>query len=155
MKLTFSILLLLSALTLNAQNGAITSAGENCTKNGTIVNWTIGSTVTGSFKTNNKRIYTGDIQPSYKIFYQKKGNKIQLDCFPNPATAYLNIELHTNEFEGMTWKLYNSKGETVKAGELTSNKAQIAINTLSASSYLLNIYNTNHQLVAGAKLLKK
>lgn len=155
MKLFFSIIFLSAALALNAQNGAITSAGENSTKNGIIVNWSIGSTITGSSQTDTKRISTGNIHPIYQILYQKKKNKIQLDCFPNPATDFFNVVLHTNEFEGMTWILYNGQGETIKKGKLESNELEIHINSLSSASYLLNIYNANNQLVSGAKLLKK
>ncbi|MDA3853514.1 MAG: T9SS type A sorting domain-containing protein [Bacteroidales bacterium] len=155
MKLFFSILFLSIALALNAQNGAVTSAGENSAKNGMIVNWTIGSTITGSSQTDTKHISTGDIHPLYQIFYQQKENQIQLDCFPNPATKFFNVVLHTNEFEGMTWRLYNGKGETIKTGKLESNQFEIHINSLISASYLLNIYDANKQLVSGAKLLKK
>lgn len=138
-----------------AQKGDITSAGENSTQGAKIVNWTIGGTVTGTSQTHKHRVYTGVIQPGYHIFYEEKENKIQLDCFPNPATDFFNLELHTNEYEGMVWFMYNHQGAIVKSGKLTSNVIEILVSDLNATSYLLNIYDANNKLVSGAKLLKK
>lgn len=142
-------------MSVSGQKGAVTSAGENTTGNGKIVNWTIGSTVAGTSQTQKHRVYTGNIQPTYDIFYNQEGNKIKLDCFPNPATEYFNLELHTNNYEGMTWVMYNAQGEKIKSGKLESNILEIQINSLSAATYLLNIYDSKNQLVSGAKLLKK
>ena len=151
----FSIFLLTITLSSFSQKGATTSAGENTASNGKIVSWSIGSTITGSFKTSTHRVYTGDLHPTYFTFYQEKNNKIKLDCFPNPTTEYFNLELHTNEFEGMAWILYNTKGKRVKSGKLESNNITIYVNNLSAASYLLNIYDSKKQVVADAKLIKK
>lgn len=155
MKRVFTIIALVITLSSFAQKGVVTSAGENSTTNGKIVNWTIGSTVAGTSKTEKYRVYTGDIQPTYQVFYKQKSNKIELDCFPNPATDFFNLELHTNEFEGLVWKLYNAKGQTIRSDKLKSNKIEIYVNSLSAASYLLNIYDAEGQLVSGAKLIKK
>lgn len=155
MKIFFFIIFASITLVLNAQKGAVTSAGDNNTKNGRVVNWTIGSIVSGSSHTNTKLVSTGDIHPVYHFFYEQEGNQVQLDCFPNPATEYINVELHTNEFDGMVWVLYSVNGETIMSGELESNTFKIPIHNLSAANYLLNIYDTNKQIISGAKLLKK
>lgn len=155
MKWLLSLLFISLSLVLNAQKGAITSAGDNSAKNGKIINWTIGSTITTTYQKGDRRIYTGDIHPIYQIFYSQEKNLISLDCFPNPATNYFNVVLHTNEFEGMQWVLSTLQGERIKTGKLSSNTLEIKINNLSAAAYLLSIYNDNKQLISRAKLLKK
>ena len=154
MKISLFLLFLIPTALL-AQQGAITSAGENVTKNGKIVSWSIGGIITGTYKSESQNICTGIIQPIYYTFYQLKESDIQLDCFPNPATEEINLELYTNEFDGMKWALYNIHGKKIKSDNLTSNKIKININNLNAASYFINIYNTNKQLIAQAKILKK
>jgi len=155
MKLVFTILLLsMSILTMNAQKGALTSAGENTSQSGNIVSWTIGSTVAGSSVTQSKRISAGVIHPIYNIFYPQDDNAIQIKCSPNPATEFINVELHTNEFEGMSWHLYNVEGKKIQDNKLTFNTFRLSLSTLNAASYILKIYDANQQPVAQAKLLK-
>lgn len=149
------ILLLASSVTASAQSSAFTSAGESSILNGRIVNWAIGSVITESSQTDKYRIYSGDIQPNYKIFYTQEGTRIELDCYPNPTTDHINLLLHTNEVDGMSWQLYSTTGKRIKHGKIHSNAIEIPVKKLSTGMYIINIYNTEKELISGAKLIKK
>lgn len=155
MKHIITILFLLAHLVINAQSEAITSAGDNNSTQTKKVNWTIGGTVVGSSQSNSYNINAGNIQTQYRILYDEIGSDIDIEYYPNPSSDVITITLKTNDFEGYNWKLYNIKGESVQKGELKSNKFQVKVNSLIASIYILNIYNTDGERVSDAKLIKK
>ncbi len=154
MRLIITILFVLTFGSSFAQKGTVTSTGNNDSTKTQNVSWTIGGTIVGTSQTSKYNVNTGNILTPYQIIYDEDGN-IELDCYPNPSTDKIKIILHSNDFEGYSWTLYNIQGQAIKTGLLKSNSFIIKVSELQASMYILNIYDTDNDLISNAKLIRK
>lgn len=156
MRHLLSILLVFYALLAGAQTkGAMVVASDNVSKNGKIVNWSIGHLVTSSGKTSTQFIYPGATPAVYYLLYNEAVGALDVKCYPNPAKEFFFLELETNDFEELRWEMYNAKGDKIKVGKSDSNILKIEIATLKAATYYLNVFDQDDKRLSSAKLLKK
>ena len=146
--------MILTATLSFAQDGSITSAGENVSNNKKIVNWSIGHLVTATGNTSTYKVYPSAETPKYHIYYDKNNDGLATKCYPNPARDYFIMELQTNDLEYFKWQLINSKGDKITEGESKYNNIRIDVSNLSSSTYFLMILDKDNNKISSAKLLK-
>lgn len=81
---------------------------------------------------------SGIVEESEEINDEKTGATISV--FPNPATAYLNIQISDIE-NSASYQLYSINGSVVKSGTISSNTERIELFDLEIGTYLLRIEN--------------
>lgn len=67
----------------------------------------------------------------------------QMLVYPNPATDALNIDINNANFKNSEIVIYNISGTEVLRSNMTSNSAQLNIETLSAGVYFVKVSNPN------------
>lgn len=138
-----------------AQNQVITSAGQTDKNTNYSINWSIGNVLTGLSKTHQYIVYEGAPTDVYKIIYPEN-NTLQINCYPNP-TINNRFDLHilSTDINGLLWEIYTLNGNKVKTGSILNEITNINIGGLSNSLYILNIIDSNQNIVATSKILKQ
>ncbi len=152
MKNALYILLFFSSL-LSAQNTSIVSAAENAHTSSGIINWVIGSTITGSSKTSKYNVSQSSPIEMYQVIYDKDA-KLKIKCFPNPAKTHFFLELQTNTPQEYNWKLYSTTGKILTENKSNTDLIKININGLNAAVYYLSVLDKKGTIAATAKIIK-
>lgn len=93
---------------------------------------------TAEDSTENMAQKSDMVEESEEINDEKTGATISV--FPNPATAYLNIQISDIE-NSASYQLYSINGSVVKSGTISSSTERIELFDLEIGTYLLRIEN--------------
>jgi hypothetical protein len=173
LKLNFLNLLIITTLLLSFKGIAQNAQSNTNTIMGTII--TAGKDAIGSSGTVSYSIgqlfYTYIGQSVYNVAQgiqhqelYKTGSsivnsiepKVEVLVFPNPTTDFVTINTKGLEFEKgkQFYQLYDIQGRILKQNRINQNETQINLNNLTASIYLLKVYD-NNKVLKTFKILKK
>jgi transforming growth factor-beta-induced protein len=60
-----------------------------------------------------------------------------ISIYPNPSSDYVTLEIENGEYSNVT--LYNSQGQKTLAQNISNDKTQIAVNTLTPGQYIISL----------------
>lgn len=138
-----------------AQNQVICNAGQTDKNTSYSVNWSIGNVLTGLSKTHQYIVSEGAPTDVYQIIYPEN-NTLQINCYPNPTiNNHFDLHILSTDIDGLLWEIYTLNGSKVKAGKIFSEITKINIGGLNDKLYILNIIDSNQNIVATSKILKQ
>ena len=80
---------------------------------------------------------------------EKQHHKIELNLFPNPASAVLNVTiLKFSSFGKANIEIYNLQGKMVKQISNISNENVISVSDLAKGQYILNVLDNGKKIAA-------
>ena len=154
-KIRLLVCLLFVAHSTFLQATCVTS-GKEATGTGT-VNYTVGQLI---FNTSLgfKGTLNQGIQQNFELFTlsNKKFTALILTAaaYPNPTANYVLLGLRNSNLIGLTYTLYNYKGQLVTNGEVKQKTTRITMQYLPAGVYILKV-NQNNQALKTFKIIKK
>lgn len=104
-----------------------------------------------SILTTNQKLHRFDLSPYLETFIDGLGMHEKtlkgISIYPNPAEDEVIIS-SPQEYVGKTYTIFNSKGERIETGTITSTKTIVRIsNWLTGLSYFLSIDNSYAQTI--------
>lgn len=83
----------------------------------------------------------------------ERNNKFNLNIYPNPFTNLLTINIETDDYENLTYQLYDINGRQLLNEKITNNNTNINMSQLPKAVYYLKIMD-NHKPVKAFKIIK-
>ncbi len=125
------------------EKDVIATAGAYFDNNEIGLNWTIGQTVTGTFEspdgafTLSQGFHTGAPLDGNAIETKPATSSGELTLYPNPAQNSLFVSFYKTKKGKISYKIYDSKGNTVMlSGEFLLNKTiEIDVENLPPGIY--------------------
>ncbi len=104
-----------------------------------------------SILTTNQKLHRFDLSPYLETYIDGLGmhekNLKGISIYPNPAEDEIIIS-SPQEYDGKTYTIFNSKGERIETGTITTTKTIVRIsNWLTGLSYFLSIDNSYPQTI--------
>ena len=135
---TTMAMVLVMAVASFAQSTVATAGGE-ATGDGSM-SFTIGQTVYTSVIGEGGTLSQG-VQQAYVITAETGVDliEIQLRAFPNPTNDVLNLIVGDDDFQKVTYALYNNTSKLMTKGTVNGSEAQISMATYKAGVYFLEV----------------
>jgi len=151
----FSSFLLWSSL-CHAQE-SINALGGRDIGSGGSVSFSVGQLVFTTDSQSTGSIIQG-IQRPFKIFasdiIQSESN-VSFKAYPNPTTDNLYLELNESINEKLIYKLIDIQGKILLQNLILLPITQINMNSFSAGTYLIQIYNSQNKHYQTIQIIKK
>ncbi len=146
---------LFSQSTLHAQE--VIATGGNHHKAGDIsVSWTLGETVIETFRAGESILTQG--------FHQSKLTVVSIDeidlpgynitAFPNPASSYVTLKVEAENYEKMSFRLYDFNGRLIEQNRIDGSYTNISFEGLKPAVYYITIIEDVRKLTT-VKIIKK
>ena len=132
---------------LNAQT-VITPAGNHFSSPSVSLSWTLGEPVIESFTGTEAILNQGFLQTGLKVtpIKDSSGLELHIRAYPNPASEILYLEME--EYENLSWYLYDANGKLILMKKIESRITEIPVVDLNSATYLLKIKRRNNELKA-------
>jgi hypothetical protein len=164
MKKYLFVLLLLKSMGVFAQT--IAPSIINATGGSTIINsntyeWSIAEMVNvATYSTSGNFVTTGLLQPLEEKLsvHLLPNSNTSVSIYPNPFTSIINLNIKSDDIQDIQIVVKNLLGQLVyhQAYALMSNNdvVQINLHHLSVGPYVIEVNNTNHNLLLTEKIIK-
>jgi len=142
-------LLSFNLVPLPAQETIGTSAG-NFTGTGGSVSYTIGQVAFSAFSATNGTVIQGVQQP-YEISVitsAENSEEITLKwlVYPNPARSTIKLSIESADFDNMSCRLFDIKGNLIQDMKVEGEETEISLNNLTPSIYFLRVIKNQKEL---------
>ena len=140
MKRLFSTMAMVLAMAVASfAQSTVATAGGKATGDGSM-SFTIGQTVYTSVSGEGGTLSQG-VQQAYVITAETGVDlvEIQLRAFPNPTNDVLNLTVGGDDFQKVTYALYNNTSKLMTKGTVSGSEAQISMATYKAGVYFLEV----------------
>ena len=151
-KITFVLFSLFATLSVSAQE-VVATQGDSYTNASGNIDFTIGEVIidTGTDGTND--LTQGFHQTNWNFLgVDNHEQNFEATVYPNPMGTELYIQ--TENFEFMSYVLYDATGRIVAENKLNALQTGIDVSTSAPSSYSLVLINENQENVKTFKLVK-
>ncbi len=151
------ILYLILSLQINlfAQNSVHSSGGDASSTSGS-VSYSIGQVVYSNYNGSNGSVNQGVQQPFefFTVGSEKYSNiNLNMIVFPNPTQASVVLKIENFNFEKLQFQLVDLQGQILLNEKINVNETPIDMHKLSASTYLLQVFD-NQQIIKSFKIIK-
>ena len=143
----------LALSTITYSQEVVSAQGDSYSNASGNIDFTIGEVVinTGTDGTND--LTQGFHQTNWNFLgVDNHEQNFEATVYPNPLGSELFIQ--TENFESVTYVLYDATGRIVVENKLNSLETGIDVSTLAPSSYSLVLRNENQENVKTFKLIK-
>jgi hypothetical protein len=143
---TFALCVSLS--TSYAQQG-IHPSGGNASGAGGSVSYSVGQIFYSSQSGIDASLIQGVQQPFELMITDVKDlatNLLSCEVFPNPAVKELNLLIKGEQPENGNWNLIDSKGVTIRSGEISTEETMIPMAGVPMASYTLKVSSGKKEL---------
>ncbi len=151
--LSLGLLLIISGI--QAQQTTLATGG-NTSGIGGSSSYSIGQ-ILYSTNTDTNGSEAQGVQQPYEFSIITGINKtdinLELFVYPNPTTNFLKLKVENQQFESLSFQLFDVQGKLVENNKLTSNTTTINLEALPKSTYFLYIIE-NNQLIKTFKIIK-
>lgn len=140
---------------VNAQENTNSSGGDAIGSDGTVA-YSIGQVVYTTNIGSNGSLAQG-IQHAYEIKsieIKETELNISLNVFPNPTMESLTIQINDFNNEKLTYQLKDLHGKILSIGQIVAQHTHINTAILTSSSYFLNVFNQENNIVQSFKIIK-
>ena len=132
----------------------IATAGCNSENSNGILCWTIGESIIETYENTDQILTQGFHQSNLTVTAVQEDPLIEFEiaAFPNPATDYLNLQV--DEFNNLSYQLYDLNGRLLEQNDIQNNKTEISLTNLPSSTYILRVLQKGKELKT-FKIIKK
>lgn len=140
---TVLVIFCMTTAHLCAQSTTLSSGGEASGSGGSM-SYSIGQLAYQSYAGSNAKLSEG-MQQAYEGCMTTGIEELSGDfkLYPNPAISY--AELEVENFEGLSYDLYDLQGGLLLSGRLIENNTRLDVRNLPKGSYFLRLSNTQNQ----------
>jgi hypothetical protein len=150
-----SLGLLLITSGIQAQQTTL-ATGSNNSGIGGSSSYSIGQIISSTITNSNGSVAQGVQQPyEFSITTGVNRSTINLELFvyPNPTTSILKLKVRNQQFESLSFQLFDMQGKLIENNKLKSTTTTINLEALPKSIYFLNVTD-NNQLIKTFKIIK-
>jgi len=152
MKQIILILTVFSVFTTYAQR-VVSSGGASFENFTSQIEYTVGEPVIQLLATSDCMLTQGYHQPTLSIIEVRHLNADFIaEVFPNPTVAVLKLKLE--DFEGVSYQVFNADGKALESNEVTNNLTSIDVATFSNGYYTLRLIDADNKKLKSYKFLK-
>lgn len=152
MKQIILILTVFSVFTAFGQK-AVSSAGASLENSTGQIEYTVGEPVIQLLATSDCMLTQGYHQPTLSIIEVRHLNADFIaEVFPNPTVAVLKLKLE--DFEGVSYQLFNADGKAMESKEITANLTSIKVGDFAEGYYTLRLIDADDKKLKSYKFLK-
>lgn len=145
--------LLLFALTSFSQESVNSSGGEISSSAGSI-SFSVGQIATLPVGSGEQgQVLPGVIRPISIFLLNTAASLKDINIFPNPTIAKINIDQGNEQVTNLNYTLYNISGLKLMSGELRKKMNELDLSRLNADTYFLRI-ETNSNTTKTYKIVK-
>lgn len=147
--------MILLSVSIQAQQQVLTSSGSLAsTENGSL-SWTVGEMMTSSWIQSEVMLTQGFQQSQLRVtnIFETDGLK-GIQVYPNPVKDLLNLRNDSPEVKTMIIKLIDMNGRILEAKDIHTDEYQIDFSKYAAGSYILEVIDTEHEIMGTYKILK-
>jgi hypothetical protein len=132
----------------------IASAGDNYSNSQGSLNWTLGEPIIATENSNNYYLTQGFQQPATIIVTAINSTSGQgsLNVYPNPFAG--SVYIQRDGGKRLQVQLTDMNGKIVMNKILSPSENQLELSTLANGVYLLNVYDSENQLMQSLKIEK-
>jgi hypothetical protein len=164
MKKYLFVLLLLKSMGVFAQTIApsiINASGGSTIINSNTYEWSIAEMVdVTTYNTGSNFVTTGLLQPLEEKLsvHLLPNSNTSISIYPNPFASIINLNIKSEDLNAVQIVVKNILGQLVYQQEYTlmsnSDVVQINLHHLSVGPYVIEVNNTNHNLLLTEKIIK-
>jgi hypothetical protein len=130
---------------------AISSAGGSGTGSGGTVSFTSGQTSYSSIVSSSGSVNEGVLQPfEIQVVTQvDPGKAITLECdaYPNPATDFLILKIHSDQIDNMKYQLIDLNGKILEEAFIGDPETTISLKHYKPTTYLLKVLDKSTEVM--------
>lgn len=132
----------------------ISAQGESYSNANNTMDFTLGEIITETFSNGTNDLTQGFHQTLVAINSVEDFDvNFLVTIFPNPSSD--QITLNVEEYEGLTFNLYNIQGVVLEKSLLTNNKTTIELSNFPKGIYLLALTKEDNQILKTYRLIKE
>ncbi|MFN2396828.1 MAG: T9SS type A sorting domain-containing protein [Bacteroidales bacterium] len=148
------LICILSTSKLSAQE-VIAGAGNHYEAGEIGISWTLGETVTETFKAADIKLTQGFHQPVITIVSVDEifVPGYEITAFPNPTKSFVTIRIEAAELENLTYMLYDFNGKLIQHNLVESFETMVSLEELDPALYFIRIMK-NNKIITSIKLIK-
>ncbi|MBK8280016.1 MAG: T9SS type A sorting domain-containing protein [Saprospiraceae bacterium] len=154
MKITFTLFILIYYSFLHSQSNFVSAGGDVKNSTGSISS-SIGPWDYLTIKSNSGTISQG-IQQSYLTLstpYEDGMKEIEITIMPNPTINFVNLTISKFTPLKYQYSIFDIKGVLIQQSKITDKSTRINLESLPASTYLLQV-NNNQRTIKTFKIIK-
>ena len=127
---------------------AVTTSGNHTENSTAILSWTIGQAFTKTFGNSNHELTQGIHQVTLSVtaLDEIQSEQIEISAFPNPTTHYVEIEVDCEDFNDLSYQLYDFNGKLLEQKQISNSITTIETTKLPTSTYFIKIYRSQTYL---------
>jgi hypothetical protein len=149
------IILFLNGITLYAQE-SVTAAGGNAAGSSGSVSYSVGLVLYTTTIEAEGSVAQG-LQHAYEIYsldVDQLAMNISLSVFPNPTSDFITLRILDNNFEKLSYQLFDLTGNLIESRNIQSDQSLIDMSRLSSAVYFMHILKGNER-IQSFKVIKK
>jgi hypothetical protein len=164
MKKYLFVLLLLKSMGVFAQTIApsiLNASGGSTIINNNTYEWSIAEMVdVATYNTGSNFVTTGLLQPLEEKLsvHLLPNSNTSISIYPNPFASIINLNIKSDDLNAVQIVVKNILGQLVYQQEYTlmsnNDVVQINLHHLSVGPYVIEVNNTNHNLLLTEKIIK-
>lgn len=153
MKKTVLVMASFLAVQLVQAQEVVSTQGDSYSNANGSIDFTIGEPVINTATDGTNDLTQGFHQTMWNfVGLEDLQSDLLVDVYPNPVESELMI--NTEEFQGLTYQLFDGSGRVVREGELKDATTSIDVNGLTQGAYQLRLTDANQQALKTFKLIK-
>lgn len=155
MKILFSFLLVMTGLTIKAQQTPVATGGNASGSGGTIA-YSVGQVVYTTNAGSGGSVAQGVQQPFEISTVIAAGNgniNLEIVIYPNPATDFVTLNINNYDLTKFSYQLFDAGGKLIENRRIASVSEIIRMGHLPSAPYFLKVIN-NNQAIKTFKIIK-
>ena len=133
-------------------------SGGTATGTGGSSSYSVGQ-ITYTSQTSSGGFVTLGVQQPYEIVTLGKDDfaaiNLVMSAYPNPATDLLNLVISDDNWNSLSYQLYDINGRTLsKLQKLTASETNVSMQELQRGIYFLAV-NSDNKIIKTFKIIKK
>lgn len=151
----FSFLLVMTGLTMKAQQSPVATGGDASGSGGTVA-YSVGQVVYTTNTGSDGSVAQGVQQPFEISTVIAAGNgniNLEIVVYPNPATDFVTLNINNYDLTKFSYQLFDAGGKLIENRRIASVSEIIKMGHLPSAPYFLKIINHN-QAIKTFKIIK-
>ncbi len=156
-KRIFIVVLLASVFSISTAKAqqVIAAGGNHHEAGGTSISWTLGETVIETFKADENIITQGFHQSKLTVVSIEEIDALdyKITAFPNPTTSNIMLNVEAEDYENMSFRLYDFNGRLVEQNRIDGENTKVSLEGLKSGIYFIRIIMDSEKLTT-VKIIK-
>lgn len=133
----------------------IAGAGDHYNTGEISISWTLGETITETFKATDITITQGFHQPEITIVSIDDVviSGYDITAFPNPTKNFVTLRIEASDYSNLTYMLFDFNGKFINQNPVESHETLVSLEELDSALYFIRIMK-NNEILTSIKLIK-